>query len=193
MAYPTKSDRYFLEGSKYFVCQACAGGIAAKTAGVITCPNCGQRYIYRKGRLKRLEWTNIPSKTRIPTLQKPLVAVHRWEPITKQVNFRETIPPATGQVLSAVSPLTGEVIDAVAFWPDGCNQLVLIRGGVHQVQSFPVTGYVALNNTSQSFPIYKEVVRGDRIWIEIQNQDAVNPHTPSIIFTVKGVLKLWPL
>ena len=121
------------------------------------------------------------------------MAQQQYEKQTRQVQFRQAVAASTGQVMSERCPLTGKCISITFHFPPGCNALVLVRAGIGQEQLIPSNGFIALDDATPKFPILKDVLYGQRLWIEIQNTDAINPHTPGIIFDLEGVRKSWSL
>lgn len=109
---------------------------------------------------------------------------------TEQVRFRNTVPIATGRVIASRSPLTGNVESIILHFPPGCASLVLVRCGVRgNEQLLPEPpGFIALDDATQEFPVKTKIGFGQRIWAEVLNQDPLNPHTPSIIFNLRGKL-----
>ncbi len=119
--------------------------------------------------------------------------LQEYEKQTAQVQFRQIVLASTGIIMSEVCPLTGKCISITFHYPNGCNALVLLRAGIGQIQIIPSNGFIALDNATPPFPVYKDVMLGQRLFVEVQNTDAGNPHTPGIIFDLEGVRKSWSL
>jgi hypothetical protein len=109
---------------------------------------------------------------------------------TIQVSFGRpytTVASATQVTLADTSPIEGMVTDITLHFPDGCNALVEIRCLINQVQVLPVTGFIALNNTTKDFSVNRTIRKNDKLRVVIANRDAANAHTPSIIWNLEGV------
>jgi hypothetical protein len=110
--------------------------------------------------------------------------------ISVQVSFTRpatTTPAATEITLVELSPITGIVREIELHFPNGCNGLVEVKCFINQVQILPVTGYIALNDFTRSYTVNREITRNDNLRVIITNRDAVNQHTPSIIFDMEGI------
>jgi hypothetical protein len=101
--------------------------------------------------------------------------------------FRQQIAAATDVTLSMRCPLNGVITQVNPHFPSGCNALVGIKFGTDRHgQCFPDTGFLALDNASPVFAVNITVEYDERLWMEVQNGDAVNPHTPSLTLTIVG-------
>lgn len=79
------------------------------------------------------------------------------------------------------APYKCKITKTMRHWPNGCNGLVEIIIGVGQQQIWPTNGMVAINNaTLQQEGMSVPVRAGERMWVDIANNDALNPHTPVV-------------
>lgn len=105
---------------------------------------------------------------------------------TVQVQFQWVVPALNGVRLQDFSPVTGRITQVTVHFPGGCNALVQIafgRSGTRQV--VPSTGFIALDNATPAFPVDEPVYENEPLYVIIQNGDAVNPHTPSVIVNIE--------
>lgn len=112
------------------------------------------------------------------------------EKIYTQVSFTRPatmIAPATESVVADDCPVTGMLTGVTLHFPDGCNALVELICYIDQEQILPLSRFIALNNATKDFIVNKNVTKKSVFRVRITNRDAVNPHTPSIIFNVEGV------
>lgn len=104
---------------------------------------------------------------------------------SQQIPFRFTLTPLQGVRLAQLAQMDSMISEVLMDWPNNCNGLVDIAMGVGNTQLYPDTGFLALNNTS---PIFRDnptpVKRGMSIWVEFQNHDALNNHTPTVAVTL---------
>jgi hypothetical protein len=109
------------------------------------------------------------------------------EEVTIGRTFRQAVPFSTAVVLSMRCPLNGRIVELNPHFPPGCNALVGMRFGTDKHgQCFPDTGFLALDDASPVFSVSISVEYDERLWLEIWNQDAINPHTPSLSLTIRG-------
>lgn len=112
--------------------------------------------------------------------------------VTRQVPFKYTVTALTGIRLEEDCEVSGYIIQVLFHYPDGCNALVDLAFGVEQKWVCPSTPdtYIALNNFTPlwSFPEgVVKVKKGDKLWAQMANGDAVNDHTMSVVATMVGV------
>ena len=110
--------------------------------------------------------------------------------VSRQISFTRpvtTIAPATQTIVADDCPVTGKITYITLHFPDGCNALVELSCSVNQEQILPVSGFIALNNATKDFPVNMKVTKKSALRVLIVNRDAINPHTPSIIFNLEGV------
>jgi len=110
--------------------------------------------------------------------------------VSRQVSFTRpdtTILPATQAVVADECPVTGIITNITLHFPNGCNALVEISCSVNQDQILPVSGFIALNDATKDFLVNKSVTKKSALRVLIVNRDAINPHTPSVIFNVEGI------
>lgn len=116
--------------------------------------------------------------------------------VTKQYNFRYTVPASRYIRLTDTCEVTGRITQLLMHFPDGCNGYVLVafglqgRTGIKWVCPSTRDSWIALNNASPLWDMEVDgVVEGDLLWVEIYNYDAANDHTVSCVVTIKGIEK----
>lgn len=99
-----------------------------------------------------------------------------------------TVPASTEVRLSQPSPITGLANYIMLHFPNGCNALVEVSCYVqgNKVLPDPDSPFIALNDTTQDFPVFAKVSRSDSLLVVIANRDSLNPHTPSVIWGLEG-------
>ena len=108
---------------------------------------------------------------------------------TQEVPFQQILLPGQAVRLVAQSPYAGYVRKILRHWPAGCNALVDVAVGVGNKRVLPETGFMALNDATPVFDnLSVPVKQGENIWVELQNGDALNPHTITVSVTVEEEL-----
>ncbi len=134
-----------------------------------------------KDRLERIE--NLLRRSSNPgSPQTPLY--------TRQVVYSLDLEPLQGVDMEEPCPLTGEIKEVTMAFPEGCNGIVQLQFGHKDIAMFPAKKgeYVALNDATPSWRNLREpVVKGETLWAELRNGDAVNFHKPSCLITIVGV------
>ena len=106
-------------------------------------------------------------------------------PGSQQIPFRQTLAPLQGIRMTEPAMYDSELVEVLMDWPPNCNGLVDIAMGIGNTQIYPEHGFLALNATT---PIFRgnpvPVRRNTQIWVEFQNHDAANPHTPTVAVTL---------
>lgn len=98
--------------------------------------------------------------------------------------FPDTVLVAlAGFDLTEFSPLGGEIVDIKT---DSPSEFVGIICRINEIQILPLAGEVTIRGPI-TYPIHRPVKRGDRLVVALDNHDPLNPHTPSIVWQVKGV------
>ena len=106
-------------------------------------------------------------------------------PRTDHVRFQQTVPALTGVTLQDVVPVKGRITQVTVHFPNGCNALVDVAVLWKNTQVLPISGFIALNDTTTAFPASTDVDRNDDLTVQINNGDAANPHTISVIVTIE--------
>lgn len=105
---------------------------------------------------------------------------------TQQINFRYTVKAGQGIRAEEQVPLDG-IISSVCFhFPPGAMGWVQIAFGHGYKQIMPISGFLQLDDATPVFPASEVAHRNEIVWVVIQNTDAGNPHTVSIIATMEG-------
>lgn len=113
---------------------------------------------------------------------EPSIPVERIEHIN--FGFPTTVLlPLVGFNLTELSPLSGKVVDITI---DSPSEFVGITCRINEHQILPLTGEVTIRQAVK-YPINKKVVMDDRLVVVLDNHDPLNPHTPSIVWQIKGV------
>lgn len=105
---------------------------------------------------------------------------------TKTINFRETVSPATRNVVSDNAPVTGNITEIMTHFPPGASALVQVLIKVAGNQILPKDGYLALDDTTPVFKMVEPIELGDLIELDIRNTDNVFSHTITITITCEG-------
>lgn len=108
---------------------------------------------------------------------------------TGEVVLRDTILAGQGVYLELPSPYTGRMTSVIRHWPAGCNGLVDVAVGRENTWVLPylTDTYVALDDVTPVLPVSEPVTKGEKIWMRVQNRDALNPHTISVTVVIEGV------
>ncbi|MDD5547101.1 MAG: hypothetical protein PHO67_08125 [Candidatus Omnitrophica bacterium] len=105
---------------------------------------------------------------------------------TQEVPFQQILVPGQALRLSVQSPYPGKVRKILRHWPAGCNALVDVAVGIGNKRILPETGFVALNDATPVFDnLNIPVAQEENIWVDMQNGDAINPHTITVTVTVE--------
>lgn len=95
----------------------------------------------------------------------------------------DTLDPATGVEFLEEIERAGTLLSVLLHWPDGCDGLVEITLFHITEQILPRKGTViALNDTTQEFPLRRPVDVGDELLLRVENSDGINPHHISATF-----------
>ncbi len=105
---------------------------------------------------------------------------------TKQIRFDKTLAALEGAMLRERCPLNGKITSITVSFRAGCNQLVDVAFGVEERHIIPDTGYIALEDTTPTFPTSEPVKMNDRLWAEIKNGDSGNAHRITVLATIVG-------
>lgn len=109
-----------------------------------------------------------------------------------QLPFRKEVAALQGVKLVTEVNFSGYIRSVLIHWPGGCNALVEVRVGLRGEQIVPTESgeFVALDDATIMFPpspmmFDKQIVGGERIWVEIKNGDNSNAHTISVIVFIE--------
>lgn len=106
---------------------------------------------------------------------------------TEQIRFQQTLAPLQGIRVRDFAPLSGKIIHVTFHFPAGCNALVDVAFGHGGRQVLPSdTGFIALNDATPVWTVDEDVTINSSLWCIMQNTDALNPHTISVIATMVG-------
>jgi hypothetical protein len=104
----------------------------------------------------------------------------------EHINFRYTVPAATGVQLAYRLKRSGWLRTGFIHFPSGCNALVYVRvlleakGVLRQLA--PIENeYIALDDANFPFEINTQIAKDERIIVDIENYDDTFPHQISII------------
>jgi len=115
------------------------------------------------------------------------------------INFRQTVARSTAVLLSQPSPVEGKILEATFHFPPGCVALVDVAFGVLRGsrwesivpdKALETRNYLALDDTTKSYPVDEPIEAGQLIWVYIRNRDGTFPHTPTITATLQGLVKV---
>jgi len=145
------------------------------------------------------EWTTIPVTPETKELLEKLKKMYNttYDEIIKSVvgpresitlDLSRTVPAKTGILWYEnyrEVPWDGVINQITLHFPKGCNGLVWVRIGVSGKRGLiwicPREGFIALDDTTQSYTMQYPVNKGDRIVAEIYNYDELYDHTIGII------------
>lgn len=108
------------------------------------------------------------------------------EEYTKQISFDKTLAALEGVYMTERCPLNGKIASVTMSFRAGCNQLVDVAFGVESRHIIPESGYIALEDTTPTFPTSEPVEMNDRLWAEMRNGDSGNSHRITVLATVIG-------
>jgi len=104
---------------------------------------------------------------------------------TEHLRFQQTVPALQGMTLQDAVPVTGQITQITVHFPNGCNALVDVAAGWKNTQILPVNGFIALNDTTAQFAANTPVLQDETLWVQINNGDAANPHTITVVVSVQ--------
>jgi len=131
------------------------------------------RLEYAFGTLKLPEGVSMPMKI---------------EQIPFSYNLAMAGLPGSSVTLSEYAPFSGYIKEVSPHWPDGCDAIVDIRVGHGTKQFCPDEGYLALNDTTPTYPFNEWVNDREEIWVELINGDGGNPHTITVVVLLEGAM-----
>jgi len=152
-----------------------------------------------------VEWTTIPVTPETKKLLEKLKK--RYKIATYDELIRETLTPGESVTLDLSKtvpakvgilwnenyrevPFDGIINQITLHFPKGCNGLVWVRVGVSGKKGLvwicPREGFIALDDTTQTYAMQYPVEKGDRIVAEINNYDELYSHTIGIVV---GIIK----
>jgi hypothetical protein len=105
---------------------------------------------------------------------------------SKAMTFRQTVPSGQEYTLQDISPMKGTIKQLTMHFPPGCNLLVKMKVKRSGIAFFPVLDYIALDNATPTYYCNQPIALGEPIQVVIRNEDAMNPHTPTVIFVIEG-------
>ena len=161
-------------------CQTCSYTFSSR-AGISTqaCPKCSAEYVWHTGVFHQVKEGNL---SRVMTYQviPTLITEH-----TDQVRFATQVLAATRQRFTNFCPLTGTLEAITVQWPPGCAALVDVEAGTEGLR---LVGPIAMDTvTPVPFPQNRACKVNERFYTVVDNGDAVNPHSPIIVFMLRGV------
>lgn len=105
---------------------------------------------------------------------------------TQEIPFQQILLPGQAVRLAQPMPWPGTIKKILRHWPAGCNALVDVAVGAGNKRILPESGFVALNDATPVFDnLSIPVSQAEPIWVELQNGDAINPHTITVTVTVE--------
>lgn len=109
--------------------------------------------------------------------------------VTRNPRLRHTIQPLTGQRIWTKCPLMGRITQIIPHWPPGCNAYVDVAFGHSDTWVMPpgTDTFIALDNATPVMNVSEPVIKGEELWMIVNNHDKINPHAITITLTVVGV------
>lgn len=109
--------------------------------------------------------------------------------VTRNPRLRHTIQPLTGQRIWTKCPLTGSITQIIPHWPPGCNAYVDVAFGHSDTWVMPpgTDTFIALDNATPVMNVSEPVIKGEELWMIVNNHDKINSHSITIVITVVGV------
>ena len=96
-----------------------------------------------------------------------------------------TLLPLAGFDLEDSSPVSGVVVDIII---DSPSEFVGIACRINEIQILPQEGEITIR-TAVKYPINRSINQKDRVVVELENHDPINPHTPSIVWEISDDIK----
>jgi len=116
-------------------------------------------------------------------VQIPAIRPKRFE--SENLNFSYTVPAGETYHEIKHSPIDGVIMDVITHFPAGCQGNVGIKVWHGEKQILPTSGWLALDDITQTFPIRRKVRQGDSIRIDWKN-DEIFDHKVSVIVSIIG-------
>ena len=88
--------------------------------------------------------------------------------------------PLAGFDLEDDSPVDGKIKNIII---DSPSEFVGIICRINEVRILPIEGEITIRNAVK-YPIGRKVKFKDRLVVELENHDPLNPHTPSIVWEI---------
>lgn len=106
-------------------------------------------------------------------------------PRIEHLRFQQVVPALQGMTLQDQVPMHGRITQITVHFPNGCNALVDVAVSHKSSQVLPVSGFIALNDTTTQFPLDTKVQQGDDLTVQINNGDAANPHAITVVISIQ--------
>lgn len=107
------------------------------------------------------------------------------------INFFETVPPASGIRVVKSLCYNGKITHVMFHFPPGMNGLVDVRLLKDEKPFYPSNGYLTLDDSTPIYYMNVDYYRKEPLTVEIQNRDAVNTHSPTVTVTIRYKRPAW--
>jgi len=112
-------------------------------------------------------------------------------PVTReQIPFFYNLPSGKRVTMTEYAPFAGYIKEVKITWPEGCDSLVDVRvgHGRGQIVPYPIEeeGWLALNDTTETYRPNEPVAANEHIWVEMGNGDEKNAHKITVTVTLEG-------
>lgn len=101
------------------------------------------------------------------------------------INFRESVAAGSGVRVTNIFNYGGKVKQVLFHFPPGCNGLVRVRLFKNEEPFYPIRDYLALDDSTPSFPMDEPYYPNEPLTLEIENTDAANAHTISCVVAIE--------
>lgn len=94
------------------------------------------------------------------------------------ITFQQNCAVSTGYEIHEENPFgaAAYIKEVKIHWPSGCNALVDV-GVCYGITKFcPRSGYLALDDTTQTFVFNELIAENEDVWVLLQNRDGTNTH-----------------
>ena len=105
----------------------------------------------------------------------------------REIRIQQNVLARQALILNQAPPFDGRIREVKIHWPPGCAGLVAVRVGYRTKQFCPFEGFLSLDNVTPTFPLDEAIQHTEKLWIEIQNADAVNNHNITVMFNIEEV------
>ena len=108
-----------------------------------------------------------------------------------QLNFTQIVAAGTGYIATQSYFRAGKITQIIFNFPPGCNGLVQMSLYKDGAKFYPLTGYLALDDSTPVCYVDADYYAKEPLMLEVLNTDASNPHAPTCTVTIRFTKPNW--